>query len=80
MSLVKFTSNEAKVGSEAPLQLLQFTYYPNSRILQQTKHPSFKLIQLENKEIPSQGKYTHTKKHVYMLLARVVARVILKQR
>lgn len=79
MSLVKFTSNEAKVVSEAPLQVSQFTYNPNSRILQQTKHPNFKLIQLENKEIPSQGKYTH-KENVYMRLARVVASVIVKQR
>lgn len=78
-SLVKFTSNEAKAVSQAPLQLSQFTYNPNSRILQQTKHPSFKLIQLENKETPSQGKHTHTTKHVYVRLARVVARVILKQ-
>lgn len=65
--------------SQAPLQLSQFTYNPNSRILQQTKHPSSKLIQLENKETPSQGKHTHTTKHVYVRLARVVARVILKQ-
>lgn len=63
-NLVKFTSNEAKVVSEAPLQLAQFTYNPNSRIVQQTKYPSFKLIKLKNKEIPSQGKHTHTQRNM----------------